>query len=169
MRRQSDKPQVLTTLSKKSTASTRTINPSYTASTSASPSLSPSVSASAAVSPRTSPSVSASVSLSSGEFEELDTSPSVEARHELSESLETIFISVVANEVEKFSETLFLVHNGRSEVTSCSMMSIASIKHKVEYPASRVSFDLPRLCSGGWRSAETGFNQRLFSNILKRF
>ena len=47
---------------------------------SASPSLSPSVSASASVSPSTSPSVSASVPLlSSGEFEELDTSPSVEA------------------------------------------------------------------------------------------
>ena len=48
----------------------------------------------------------------------------------MSELLETIFISVVANEVEKFSETLFLVHNGRSEVTSCSMM--LSIKHKIE-------------------------------------
>ena len=48
----------------------------------------------------------------------------------MSELLETIFISVVANEVEKFSETLFLVHNGRSEVTSCSMM--LSIKHKFE-------------------------------------
>ena len=68
-------------IQKKSTASTRTISPSYTASSSASPSLSPSVSASAAVSPSTSPSVSSRMPiLSSGEFQELDTNPSVEPR-----------------------------------------------------------------------------------------
>ena len=86
----------------------------------------------------------------------------------MSELLETIFISVVANEVEKFSETLFLVRNGRSEVTSCSMM--LSIKHRFEQGFPQTY----RLGEGreGWRSAR-GWIQpkvilRYFETILRR-
>ena len=70
--------------------------------------------------------ISSSVTiLSSGEFEELDTSPSVEAR-----LIERVTSNYFYKRCCKSSETLFLVHNGRSEVTNCSTM--LSIKHKFE-------------------------------------
>ena len=85
----------------------------------------------------------------------------------MSELLETIFISVVENEVEKFSETLFLVHNGRSEVTSCSM--ILSIKHKFEQDFPKAY----RLGGGGGLEEYGGWIQpnvilRYFETILRQ-
>ena len=74
---------IFTLFKKNSTASTRTISPSYTASSSAPPGLLPLVSASASVSPSTSPSVRTSLSVLSGESEELDTSRSVKASRQL--------------------------------------------------------------------------------------